>query len=124
MQLTSTTGQDISESQKFCVYAAGKSNFKIKGLSRFGSGAFQLDNSGQTIGYDLTVGLSNNGAGNKITLVEGDDFVGHPSWKGDQQLNCGNDENMMLTVSISKASLDNATSGLYQDTVTLTVTPE
>lgn len=125
MQLTSNIGQDISKSQKFCVYAASRSKFKIKGLSRFGSGAFQLDNNGQTMEYNLTVGPSNNnGNGNKITLVESDDFVGHPSWKGDQQLNCGNDENMMLTVSISKASLDNATSGLYQDTVTLTVTPE
>lgn len=125
MLLSAKTGQDISESQKFCVYAASRSKFKIKGLSRFGSGAFQLDNNGQTIEYNLTVGPSNNnGAGNRITLVEGGDFVGRPSWKGDQQLDCGNDENMMLTVSINKASLDSANSGLYQDTVTLIVTPE
>ena len=121
MTLTAGQGSGAARSQDFCVFATGKSQFKIRGLSKFGDSVFQLDNSDERIDYQLEVGLSNDGIGNNITLVEGGDFDGHPSWKGDDQLDCAGKENMRLTVTITEVELQQAKPGLYHDTVTLTV---
>ena len=121
MTLTAEQGLGAAGSQDFCVFATSKSSFKIRGLSKFGADAFQLVNSGERIDYQLDVGLSNNGNDNKITLAEGGDFDGHPSWKGDDRLDCAGKENMRLMVSITEVELQQAKTGQYHDTVTLTV---
>lgn len=124
MTLKDGQGSDITEPQDFCVFATSKSPFKIRGLSQFGDGVFQLDNGGERLDYQLKVGLPNNGAGNKITLVEGGDFDGHSSWKGADRLDCTGKENMRLTVTITEVELQQAKPGRYHDTVTLTVAAE
>ncbi len=121
MTLKDGQGSGAFGYQDFCVFATSKSPFKIRGLSKFGDGVFELDNGGERLNYQLEVGLPNNGGGNKITLVEEGDFDGHSSWKGDDRLDCAGKENMRLTVTITEAELQQAKSGRYHDTVTLTV---
>ena len=121
MTLADGQGSDITKPQDFCVFATSKSPFKIRGLSQFGDGLFQLDNGGERLNYQLKVGLPNNGNGNKITLEEEGDFDGHSSWKGDDQLDCAGKKNMRLMVTITEDELKKAKPGLYHDTVTLVV---
>ena len=121
MTLTDGQGSGAAGFQDFCVFSTSKRPFKIRGLSKFGNGRFQLDNNDGHIYYQLEVGLPNNGGGNKIILAEGGDFDGHSSWKGDDRLDCAGKENMRLTVTITEDELQQAKPGLYHDTVTLTV---
>ena len=122
MPLVDEQGPGAGGSQNFCVFSTSTNPFKIRGLSKFGDRVFQLANGDTRIDYDLKVGgRYENNDGKEITLVEGGEFV-TTSWTGDNEnMDCGVNENMVLTVKITEVELKQAEPGVYEDTVTLVV---
>ncbi len=121
------TGKNISDTQKFCVYTSEKNGkFKIKADSGADQAGFWLSNgtAAYNIEYGVTVGRVGGGNDNSRKLNEGV-YDTHSSWKGAEDLFCGggDNENMELTLDIEKSDIDGKPSGVYKDTLYLTVEP-
>ena len=119
------TGIDIEEIREFCVYVSEQDGFKIKADSDAGNGSFELSNgtAADNIKYEVTVGRVKGGNGNSKTLEEGVEAT-HPSWKGASDLFCNDGgDNMELTLYIKESDVDGKPSGVYKDTLYLTVEP-
>ncbi|WP_346839069.1 hypothetical protein [Microbulbifer sp. SAOS-129_SWC] len=116
-----TSGDTVMEDD-FCVYNLGGGYFKMQADSTVGTGEFLLQGPVTQIPY--SVEIADTGGSQSEVLTEGDDST--TNWLGsDTNINCNaNEENMHLTVRISLNDALAAESGSYQDTLTLTVTPQ
>ena len=125
--LTYTDNSDIKDNQDFCVYVSGQEGFKIMAESDAGNGSFELSNgtAADNIKYEVTVGrVKGGGIGNSKTLEEGV-YATRSSWEGASDLFCkeGREENMRLRLDIKKSDIADKPSGVYKDTLYLTVVP-
>ncbi|SHF55753.1 hypothetical protein SAMN04487965_2241 [Microbulbifer donghaiensis] len=124
--LTSTlnTGGDTVMQDDFCVYNLGGGYFKVLGLSNTsgGSGTFLLQGPVTQIPY--SVKIEDTGGSLPEYLTEGTESINN--WLGSgTNVNCNaGEENMRLTILVKFADAQGAESGTYQDTLTLTVTPQ
>lgn len=125
MTLVDTNSSDISATQDFCVHVSGQDKFKIKGESEEGKGSFQLSNgtAANNIDYGVTIGRVKGGDGNSKKLVDEGVYYSHSSWNGAKELFCESGENMKLTLDIKESDITAKPSGVYKDTLYLTVEP-
>ncbi|MBO9494597.1 hypothetical protein J7438_10915 [Thalassotalea sp. G20_0] len=118
MTLDSTSG---SGTRKFCVFALGADNFKLKPDSSYGSNGsegkdFQLRNGDESIRYTMVL---SDQTGKNETISYSKSYSG---WEPSKSFNCEGQTNQNMTVTIEAKS--GGSDGKYSDTMTLYVEPE
>ncbi|KEQ19382.1 hypothetical protein GZ78_05325 [Endozoicomonas numazuensis] len=109
--------------QSYCVYNLGAGAFQLKGESVHGQGVFALRNGNNLIGYGIETTSSNSGNNSWVELIEST-FVSANSWSGDTSHHCqGSMGNMKFRINIPEQNMSGKPSGIYRDTVQLTVVP-
>ncbi len=114
-------GTDIDKKMNFCVFVFGGTGFKIKGDSQNGSnGSFLLQLGSDTIPYILSVGTSSDDS--LIPLTNNYSSISPTSTV--PKLCKGRQGNMQIRLRIDASNVQGTSSGVYKDTVTLTVAPQ
>lgn len=108
-------------SHQFCVFAMGKSRFRLEASSQVGTdrprGRFNLKNGENYIEYDLTVSDSNN------TQRKYNRNRARAGFKPSTSYLCNAHTAPNITVDITTEPVTGAEAGVYSDTMTFTVSP-
>ena len=106
------------EDEGFCVFVWGGGNYTVSAEGSNDSGTrFRLMNSSNAINYSVRLRQT----GRNWRTVRPNQSItlggGHP------QLNCNNTDNADIRIRVRDSDINNSPSGVYRDTLTLTVAP-
>ncbi|WP_299734829.1 hypothetical protein [uncultured Endozoicomonas sp.] len=114
--LTSSSSNAVTSApMNFCVFSQGGSDFQLKANSTNDAGSFVLQQGSNAINYDL--------------LVNHPDYSSLPPnsftspWSGSKTQSCADEGGSNMSLSVHIPGGQNANTGVYTDTVTLTVMP-
>ncbi|WP_062265970.1 hypothetical protein [Endozoicomonas arenosclerae] len=112
-----------SMDQSYCVFNLGGEAFELMGESTHGQGVFALKNGNSFIEYGIETIPVNSGNNNWTDLVEST-YVSGNNWAGAFSQDCqGSAGNMKFRINIPAQNMSSKPSGIYRDTVQLTVIP-
>lgn len=121
-------GEFYEKTQEFCVYTLLGQKFTIKASGTADTAKdFRLVNNNKSykIPYEMLIGRTEGFPPVQIQpnnkLMEGEDWVGDCPPRGD---NSNGDTNMTLKIRVDETEAGRQPSGVYKDTMTITVKPE